>query len=96
MDTHDQWKQDGGEREEFKEQYKYKSKPMKAQLIDHGGCFEIALTSETMEEASVIALFGINKTTELRGAFSYAHKDHFLASVVIGARKQRTDKITHE
>ena len=61
---------------------------MKVTWSEHDGCFAVDLEAETLEEAAQFVRFGINRTSELRGAYVYANAKDVAVSIVIGKRKQ--------
>ena len=67
---------------------------MKAELNEYNGCFEIALTPETIEDAAKIIRMAINGTKEVRSVNAYAYSSNAISgAVVIGKRKQSTSTI---
>lgn len=61
---------------------------MKAAMIKHGECFELALEAESLSEGSQIADFGINVTKDLRSITPFVSQDGIALSVVIGKRRE--------
>lgn len=67
---------------------------MKVELNEYDGCYEIALTAETVADAAKLARMSANRTTELRSCGADAYKDGtFYGHVVIGKRKNDTSAI---
>lgn len=62
---------------------------MKAELHDHGGCFEFALTPESMAEMAMMAKFAINHTKEIRSIYVYVCEGNLSGSVVLGSRREK-------
>lgn len=61
---------------------------MKVELNEYDGCFEIALTAETVADAAKLARMSANRTTKLRSCGADAYQDGtFCGYVVIGKRK---------
>lgn len=61
---------------------------MKAAIIRHGSCFELALEAETLAEGSQIADLGLNYTKDLRSITPFVCKDGIALSVVLGKRRE--------
>lgn len=69
---------------------------MKADLIEHEGCFEISLTPENMEEQASIVRMGMNAKKEVRSFSASVYKDlHVSGYVVLGKRKDANSYIRH-
>ena len=69
---------------------------MKTELMEHAGCFEVAFTAETAEDAAKLCRMGVNATKEVRSVHAYAYSSNTISgSVVIGKRKQATGMIKH-
>lgn len=67
---------------------------MKISFNEYGGCFEVAMTAETVQEAALLARFGINGTKEVRSIGAHAFLDGtFTAHVVIGKRRNHQSAI---
>lgn len=67
---------------------------MKATLTEYDGCFRIDLEAESITDAVKLTRLGVNHTKELRSVGAYAtSKGEFLASVVIGRRREATSAI---
>ena len=67
---------------------------MKVELNEYDGCFDIALTAETVADAAKMARMSMNRTTELRSCGADAYADGtFYGHVVIGKRKNNTSTI---
>jgi hypothetical protein len=61
---------------------------MKASIYEHGGCFELYLAADTMEEAAKIVRFGVNHTKEIRHcSSSVTPNGTFVISAVFGKLK---------
>lgn len=61
---------------------------MKASIIAHGACFELALEAETLKEGAQIADFGLNFTKDLRSITPFVCRDGIALSVVVGKRRE--------
>ena len=67
---------------------------MKVELHEYKGCYEIALTAESVADAAKLARLSTNRTTELRACGADAFNDGtFCGHVVIGKRKNNTSAI---
>ena len=61
---------------------------MKSELTEHGECFEVSFTPETIEEAATIIRMGMNGVKEVRSYSANVYKDHTISGyIVIGKRK---------
>jgi hypothetical protein len=61
---------------------------MKIIALEYEGCFAFDLTAETIQEAALLARFGMNHTKELRTAYVNVSKEGtFYSSIVVGKRK---------
>ncbi len=67
---------------------------MKIELIEHGQCFEVGFTAETLKEASLLVRLGKNATKEIRAIDAHAHNDGTLTGfIVIGKHKQASSSV---
>lgn len=64
---------------------------MKAVLNDHGGCFEISLEAETLQEAAAFVRAGMNHTKELRWVGANVFKDGKVFFGVTIGQSRRAD-----
>lgn len=67
---------------------------MKAQFVEHDGCFSIEFQAETLEEAATLVRFGANRTDKLNycGA-SVSKTADFTASIVFKKSKHANSNV---
>lgn len=66
---------------------------MLVNMQEFGGCFDVELTAETVEEAALLVRFGLNRTKEVRSAEAYATSGQITGSIVLGKRKEAKSRI---
>lgn len=67
---------------------------MKVELREHGGCFEVHMTAESLVEAAQLTRMGMNSTKEIRTLATYVSESGtFSLSCVVGKAKRASNEV---
>lgn len=66
---------------------------MIARCVEHGGCFEVCLTAETLKEAATLTRMARSATKEMRHASTTAFEGEFMTQFIFGKRRQPRNQI---